>query len=233
MLAGTAVVAIWNGIAPEGRATFYDWHVNEHIPERVCIPGFRRGRRWVAAGPGTAPEFFTLYEVASPEVLTGPDYAARLNAPTAWTRQATAHFRDTTRAAASVVASHGPGAGGVLLTLRLDAPETAAAALGAVAAEAARLPRIIGVHLCRTDRAGSGTTTEESRGRRDLRPPPGWFVLVEATDAAACESAVPTDRLIAAGAGPPMVRGLYRLEYDHHTTIDPGAGISPAPAANR
>ena len=33
MLAGEAVVAIWNGIAPEARAQFYDWHTNEHMPE--------------------------------------------------------------------------------------------------------------------------------------------------------------------------------------------------------
>ena len=41
MLAGEAVVAIWNGIEPEAREQFYDWHVNEHMPERAGIPGFR------------------------------------------------------------------------------------------------------------------------------------------------------------------------------------------------
>jgi hypothetical protein len=49
MLAGEAVVAIWNGIDPDTREQFYDWHVNEHMPERVGIPGFRRGRRYIAA----------------------------------------------------------------------------------------------------------------------------------------------------------------------------------------
>ena len=47
-LAGQAVVAIWNGIAPEGRTEFYEWHNREHMPERVGIPGFRRGRRYIA-----------------------------------------------------------------------------------------------------------------------------------------------------------------------------------------
>lgn len=68
MLAGEAVVAIWNGIAPEGRAEFYEWHLHEHIPERVGIPGFKRGRRYIAADPATQPEFFTLYEA---EILRG------------------------------------------------------------------------------------------------------------------------------------------------------------------
>ena len=44
MLAGEAVIATWNGITPEGRDEFYAWHIQEHIPERVGFPGFRRGR---------------------------------------------------------------------------------------------------------------------------------------------------------------------------------------------
>jgi hypothetical protein len=73
MLAGEAVIATWNGIAPEGRDEFYAWHIQEHIPERVGIPGFRRGRRYVAVTPDTRPEFFTLYETDTMQVLQGVD----------------------------------------------------------------------------------------------------------------------------------------------------------------
>ena len=120
MLAGEAVIATWNGITPEGRDEFYAWHIQEHIPERVGIPGFRRGRRYVAVTPDTRPEFFTLYETDTMQVLQGVDYANRLNAPTPWTKAATAHFRDTARALARVLASEGPGMGGFLLTVRFD-----------------------------------------------------------------------------------------------------------------
>ena len=47
-LAGTGAVAIWHDIAPEGRAEFYAWHGRQHMPERAAIPGFIRGRRYVA-----------------------------------------------------------------------------------------------------------------------------------------------------------------------------------------
>ena len=50
MLAGEAVVAIWNAIEPDTREQFYDWHVNEHMPERVGIPGpgtRTQLRRWI------------------------------------------------------------------------------------------------------------------------------------------------------------------------------------------
>jgi len=39
-LIGQGVVAIWNDVAPEGLAEFYEWHHREHMPERVGIPGF-------------------------------------------------------------------------------------------------------------------------------------------------------------------------------------------------
>ena len=115
-------MAIWNGIAPEGRTEFYEWHNREHMPERVGIPGFRRGRRYIAKY-GT-PEFFTLYEADSPEVLVGQDYLNRLNNPTPWTQLVPpTYFRDTSRGICRVKLSLGVGQGGWMLTLRFGAEE--------------------------------------------------------------------------------------------------------------
>ncbi len=66
-LAGKGVLAIWNGIAAEAEADFVAWHIGEHIPERVAVPGFLRGRRYVAER-GT-PKYFNFYETETPEVL--------------------------------------------------------------------------------------------------------------------------------------------------------------------
>jgi len=213
MLAGEAVVAIWNGIAAEGRAAFCDWHLHEHMPERVGIPGFLRGRRYVALDDDTQPEFFTLYEAATMQVLQGSDYTNRLNAPTALTRSTTAHFRDTSRALARVLDSSGPGMGGALLSVRFAAEAPAGPTLADAVRATARLPRITGAHLCVADDVASGAGTEESKGRTDLQPPPGWFALLEATDAAALRDALANSTLIAAGARGDIRRGLYRLEY--------------------
>jgi len=68
-LAGQGAVAIWHDIAPEGRSDFYAWHGREHMPERVGIPGFLRGRRYIALDG--APEFFNLYETAARETVAG------------------------------------------------------------------------------------------------------------------------------------------------------------------
>jgi hypothetical protein len=213
MLAGEAAVAIWNGVAEEGWATNYAWHLTEHVPERVGIPGFLRGRRYRAADAATRPALFTLYEAETLQVLQGQGYTDRLNAPTPWTREAGRFSRDTSRGLARVVASHGPGVGGAMLTLRFDAPAAAQPPIAALVREAAGAPRVTGAHLCIADAAASGVVTEEKRGRTDIGAPPTWFALVEATDAEALAGLLPDAAVAGAGAAGPFLRGIYRLEY--------------------
>ena len=101
---------------PAARDDFHEWHNREHMPERVGIPGFRRGRRYVAISG--APEYFNLYEADSPETLAGQDYLNRLNAPTAWTQRVVPSFRNVARSICRVAFTNGVGSGGVMLTLR-------------------------------------------------------------------------------------------------------------------
>lgn len=194
MLAGEGAVAIWNDIAEAGRAEFYAWHLHEHMPERVGIPGFVRGRRYRAADEATQPEFFTLYETSTFQVIQGSDYLSRLNDPTEWTRTTTAHFQTTTRSLTRVVASHGVGSGGALLTMRFDIADDAArvvvprltSALEAVA----RMPRISGAHLLGSDAGVSGQSTAESKNRKDLLAPARWVLLLEGCDVHAFDAAL-------------------------------------------
>ncbi len=218
MLVGEAVVAIWNGIAPEGRAQFYSWHINEHMPERVGIPGFLRGRRYAALDASTHPEFFTLYEADTIEVLKGSDYANRLNDPTAGTKAATAQFRNTSRALARVLETRGPGMGGVMLTIRFDTDERSAGPLATAVREVMRGARLTGAHLCQADQGASAIRTAETGGRTDIEVAPNWFVLLEATDAAALTAIDVEGALIAAGARGSLQLGLYRLEYTRNKT---------------
>jgi hypothetical protein len=182
MLAGEGAVAIWNGISDEGRAEFYAWHLAEHMPERVGIPGFLRGRRYRAADDKTHPEFFTLYETQTFEVTQGADYLNRLNAPTPWTKSATAHFKTTSRALTRVVASFGVGSGGALLTLRFDVPddESERGRLSSLMMGVSTLPEITGAHVLKGDDVASGAKTAESKDRKDIEQPARWVVLVEA-----------------------------------------------------
>lgn len=186
MLAGEGAVAIWNDISEAGRAEFYAWHLHEHIPERVGIPGFVRGRRFRSADSATQPEFFTLYETTSFQVIQGTDYLSRLNEPTEWTRATTAHFQSTTRSLTRVAASHGVGSGGAMLTMRFDiaddAVQTAVPQISSALEAASRLPRICGAHLLAADAGVSGKSTAESKDRKDILAPARWVVLLEGCD---------------------------------------------------
>jgi hypothetical protein len=221
-LAGTGAILIWNGITDEGRDDFYDWHIHEHIPERVAIDGFLRGRRYIAATPETQPVFFTLYETVDIDVTTSAPYLARLDAPTDWTRRATAHFRETKRALTRVAGSAGPGDGGVLATIRFaDSAEGRALMAQAVGQRAVilerigKLSQISGVHLCTTNTGASLTRTAESKDRTDIQAPPIGALLVEGCNLQPLRVAVDAfhkELALPAGAYGTEL-GYYRLEY--------------------
>ncbi|MEZ5661041.1 MAG: hypothetical protein R3E83_21785 [Burkholderiaceae bacterium] len=81
----SGILAVWND-RREADAGFYErWYQGEHLPERLAVTGFVRGRRYEAVT--AEPQFFTYYEVSSPQVLISPEYLARLNDPTAATRR--------------------------------------------------------------------------------------------------------------------------------------------------
>ena len=216
-LVGGGAIIIWNDIAPEGRADFYEWHIREHIPERLSVPGFLRGSRYAAPTAHTRPEFLTLYETEHAAVATSAAYLARLNAPTDWTRRATAHFRNTSRALTSVVHSEGPGHGGVMGTIRFDDTSGGKSALESIAAPVlaamARLARITGVHLCTTDHSASATRTAESRGRTDILAAPIGAVMIEGCDAAAVQAAMAQLAKQCALDVQQFQAGLYTLEH--------------------
>lgn len=103
-------------IAEEAISEHDDWHTHEHLPERLSIPGFLRGTRWVATGSG--PRYMVVYEVERLETLASPAYLERLNNPSPWTSRMMPHYRGMTRGLCSVAASHGLGVGGFGLLVR-------------------------------------------------------------------------------------------------------------------
>jgi hypothetical protein len=212
-LLGSAAVTIWNDILAEEKSGFIEWHNREHIPERVAITGFRRGRRYFGADAG--PQYFTLYEADDEAVLTSEEYLERLNNPTPRTRQVVPAFRNTSRGICRVALSMGCGDGGFMVTLRFGASDHAPLERHLVTAALPPLGDIegvSGVHLCIVDQKASGIETSERKGRQvDV---PHWVVLLEGSNASAVESAC--DELMAGGIESygtgPFVRGLYALE---------------------
>lgn len=120
-LLGQAAMLLSFDVMAEAIAEHDDWHTHEHLPERLSIPGFMRGTRWVALQG--RPRYFVMYEVAQLGVLTSDGYLQRLNNPTPGTSKIMTHYRAMTRGFCSVTASFGFGFGhiGMLIRFKPDA----------------------------------------------------------------------------------------------------------------
>ncbi|MDY8108728.1 DUF4286 family protein [Fulvimarina sp. 2208YS6-2-32] len=210
-LLGTGVLAIWNGIAPGKESDFLRWHVGEHIPERIGVPGFLRARRYFALEG--EPAYFNFYEVETPEVLLSAAYLERLNDPSDLTRAIVPHFTDTSRTLCDVAATRSIGVAGTVLTLRFD--ETVLDAAG-ISERLASAPDVSGVHcLMRTYNGPSDTS--ESKMRRERDGSSAAIVLVESASPNALRSinrsVLDATGLSDFGLPSPTHRGIYQLDY--------------------
>ncbi|WP_265502658.1 DUF4286 family protein [Paracoccus beibuensis] len=211
-LRGQGVLAIWNGIAPGHDAEFLRWHVGEHIPERLSVPGFRRARRYVALK--AEPAYFNFYEVDDPSVLSSSAYLARLNDPTPWTQSVVPYFTDTARTLCRVADSRGHGVGRAMVALRLPSPETPA--LSALVAELVADPDICAVHLLEQAEAPAASTREQQM-RAQPDETVAAILLIEGADPQAVAQAadrLADDTAITRAIGAlPLRRGLYTLDF--------------------
>jgi hypothetical protein len=191
-LKGSAFLALWNDIEPRRQAEYDAWHTFEHVPERVGIPGFVAGRRYVAA-ERLEQRYFTLYELGSLEALTGPSYVEVVEHPTDWSLSMRPSFRNVVRQPCMTVLGLGLGMTGSLATLRFGTGEPARA-VDADMARSALLPllqldQITGLHLGRV----VATTPPSSMGAlgwgQATDGGPQHVLLVEGLERRALEAA--------------------------------------------
>jgi hypothetical protein len=193
-LLGSAAMVLCFDIDPAVWAEHDDWHTHEHMPERLSIPGFLRGSRWVATQGG--PRYLVLYEVAEIGVLTSRAYLERLNHPTPWTQKMMQSYRGMSRGLCSVQASFGRGLGTSAVLLRSSSEVQGLAELVTASGMASAA-------LLRSAVAAPMTKEQEMRGRDDAMD---WVALVTGYAADAVQSFA-RSALSAPGAV------AYRLEY--------------------
>jgi len=218
-LLGKGVLAIWNGMKPSWDDEFVTWHVREHILERVGLPGFLRGRRYVAIDGH--PKYFNFYETTGTEALTSEAYRTRLNAPTPWTTRVIANFTDMSRTACDVVASFGLGEGTFIDAIRLSTAADANAFKAPIADKilkpASEASGIVGAHLLQGEKSATGGDTAEKKLRGTPDQVADWVVLIEGLEQenidAIRRNVASNEAFIGAGAKSPIERGLYRLQF--------------------
>jgi hypothetical protein len=116
---GVDILAVWNDVDPAHEAEYHRWYWEQHLPERLSIPGFLSAYRYRAMD--ATPTFFTWYFVRDVEVLRSPAYLERLGNPTEWTTSVMPSFRNMTRCACRLTLDSGRGIGGNVVVVRVTA----------------------------------------------------------------------------------------------------------------
>lgn len=184
---GASFLAIWNdieGISP----TDYDaWLTHEHMIERVGIPGFLRGRRYIALDDGPH-RYFNCYETRDAAVMTSAAYLERLNHPTPLTQRVMPCLTNFLRMGCRTVGTAGQQVGGALATVRFRAPVNPVEHAGQALCDALLQSTVVtACHLGTPEAAVAAVSTRE----RDLRPATGnegaddHVLLVESANAVA------------------------------------------------
>jgi hypothetical protein len=183
----------------------------EHTTERVTTKGFLGVRVFRAARADIA-RFFILYELESPEVLDGPSYLARLNAPTPWSQRTMPRLGNFIRGGGVMTARAGRGEGSTIAALRIERlpPKPQALADALVA-----LDGIAAVQIGTTDLARTSVPTVEKGMRKDEGIFAG-LLLIEALDEAALRSAWREAARLAPDIGaagePEVYQGMFALD---------------------
>lgn len=180
-LLGNAAVAMWWNVASENLSEFHEWHSKEHLPERMSIPGFRRGSRWQREDGN---DFFVMYELDSYETLTSDGYLARLNDPTPWSSKMMPLHANMVRSQCRIVLSNGGGVATYVSTIRLS-PEPGQDVqleknLKQALTDLLLQSSVTGTHLLRTETPKAALTKEQQiRGGDAVAD---WIVLVSGHD---------------------------------------------------
>ncbi|HSV52578.1 MAG TPA: hypothetical protein VLJ57_10695 [Burkholderiaceae bacterium] len=216
MMLGDAALAMWWDMAPDTREEFEHWHSHEHFVERLALPGFQRASRWAEATGGEG--FFVLYELLTYDALVSPEYQARLNAPSEWSREMMPHHRRMVRSQCRVVASRGGAVAGQVLTVRLSPADGAQEALRiyleALVQQLPAQPGVTGAHLLCTETPAIASTTEQRiRGNADRAA--DWIFIANGYDTLAlqrlADSGLSIPALEGAGAARGAIVGTYAL----------------------
>jgi hypothetical protein len=82
---GTGLLMVWCDVPADKEAEFNRWYNEEHLAERLGVPGFLSAARYEAVKGG--PKHLAVYELESATVMESEAYKKVSNTPTAWTKK--------------------------------------------------------------------------------------------------------------------------------------------------
>jgi hypothetical protein len=215
-LSGSGAMVLYYDIVPAAVEDHDDWHTHEHFPERLAIPGFLRGSRWLATGGG--PRYLVIYEVVDVAVLSDGPYLERLNNPTPWTTRMMQNFRGMVRGFCSVTSSSGSGLGNALFSVRYSPMPDKQNELRdwlriKILPSISGQPGVVSAHMLEPAAKPPMTKEQTIRGQDAEMP---WVLLVTAYSPGALTriagEELGTQEFERHGAGTPLTRQTYGLD---------------------
>jgi hypothetical protein len=91
---GSALLMVWADVPADKEAEFNRWYNQEHLGERLAVPGFLSAARYEAVKG--SPKHLACYELEGAEVLDSEAYRRVRDHPTEWTRRCSPEVIGTT-----------------------------------------------------------------------------------------------------------------------------------------
>ncbi len=218
---GNARMVIWFEVSPAEVIAEHDrWHMQEHMFERLGIPGFLRGRR--AITPTGPRKYFVTYEVESFETLQSEAYRKCLNNPTPWTQKMMPHVGRITRSLCRVAGSYGAGIGQAIATVRFAPAPGKEEALRTWLTRSAlpallSKPGMVGAHFLEAIKQTGQPQTNEQKLRGSNDGEADWVLILEGYDPGAVKVVLQKEldsrEFARNGAAPGELRDVFALNF--------------------
>ena len=187
------VLLVLNDVVEIVDEEFNRWYQQQHVPERLGIPGFETARRYRAVDG--KPAYMAVYECASIGVLASKTYLERLANPTDWTKKVMPSFRNMLRSACRETWSAGTGVGGGAIVVQckpIEGREEAARRYvkDALAPGLMQSASLVRMSLWEADAAVTGGSSPEMALRGGSDKSADWVLFLESYDLAKTASAL-------------------------------------------
>jgi hypothetical protein len=185
-LHGKGMLIVFCEVKARDERDFNEWYNREHIDERINLPGFHSGRRYVAVR-GT-PKYLATYECDTVEDLATPGYLALLANQTPWTQAVMAKFTKFARLTVRVQADLAHGVGGAVAAVRFVPDPRSRKALvewlnGTALPKAIARSGMVGAMAAENDLEVAHAPLQSKSRDAPRADEAEWVALLEGTDA--------------------------------------------------
>ncbi|HSV80582.1 MAG TPA: hypothetical protein VLK85_15415 [Ramlibacter sp.] len=209
VFSGNGILISSMEVRPEEEDDFNAWFDNEHLPERVRIPGFLEARRYESVS--SPVRYLQIYSAVDFETLDGAPYRAALANQTDWSRHHIARFIRPTRVVGKLVHSQGCARGVAVVLIRLR-PLAGARMMPGLRSYSALLetPGVVAIHFVEGDAELSRPVMTDGPyvGGEDA------YIIVECTGIPVAERVAATLKMPDRAYGELVDTAVYRYRMD-------------------